>query len=355
MAKLSATISPKEPRQPAVRKTLKAGVLYFSLTFTTGFLLGIIRTLWVVPCVGVRIAELMEAPIMFVAIILAARWVVRCLSFPPTLTQLLRVGLIGLGLLLVAELTVVFWLRHLTITEYLASRDPVAGTVYLLMLTVFALMPLFVAQHRDEKRVEIPDLLDPFIAMPDVRERRQVIIRAPTSIVFDVACDLDMNSISAIRTIFWLRAKAMGAAGRRTKQKAGLIAEMLNIGWGCLAEVSNQFFVGGAVCQPSQADVVFSAIKPERFASFAEPDCVKIAWTLETEALGPALTRFATETRAVATDDEARVKFRRYWRTFGIGVVLIRCLLLSTVRRQAEQRWERITRLGRQGVAQGSR
>jgi len=138
MAKLSATISPKEPSQPAVRKTLKAGVLYFSLTFTTGFLLGIIRTLWVVPCVGVRVAELMEAPIMFVAIILAARWVVRYLSFPLTLTPLLGVGLIGLGLLLVAELTVVFWGRRLTITEYLASRDPVAGTVYLLMLAAFA-------------------------------------------------------------------------------------------------------------------------------------------------------------------------------------------------------------------------
>lgn len=75
---------------------------------------------------------------MFVAIILAARWVVRYLSFPLTLTPLLGVGLIGLGLLLVAELTVVFWGRRLTITEYLASRDPVAGTVYLLMLAAFA-------------------------------------------------------------------------------------------------------------------------------------------------------------------------------------------------------------------------
>lgn len=355
MANLSAIITPKEPRQPVVRQILKAGALYFSLVFTTGFLLGIIRTLWMVPRVGVRVAELMEAPIMFVAIILAARWVVRCLSFPPTLTRLLRVGLIGLGLLLVAELTVVFWLRHLTITEYLASRDPVAGTVYLLMLAVFALMPLFVAQRRDEKRVEIPDLLDPFIAMPDVRERQQVIIRAPAPIVFHVACDLDMQSISAIRAIFWLRAKAMGAVVRPTRQTAGLIAEMLNIGWGRLAETSNQFFVAGAVCKPWQADVVFSAIPPERFASFAEPDLVKIAWTLETEVLGPALTRFATETRAVATDDGARVKFRRYWLMFGIGVLVIRRLLLNAVRRQAEERWRTIAMSARKSAVQDRR
>ncbi len=68
-------------------------------------------------------------------------------------------------------------------------------------------------------------------------------------------------------------------------------------------------------------------------------DQVKIAWTLEAEALGPALTRFATETRVVATDAQARTKFRRYWRRFGIGIVMIRQLLLPAIRRQAEQQW----------------
>jgi type IV secretory pathway TrbD component len=51
--------------------------------------------------------------------------------------------------LLVAEFTLVLWLRGLTISEYFASRDPVAGTVYILMLAVFALMPLLVARRRD--------------------------------------------------------------------------------------------------------------------------------------------------------------------------------------------------------------
>jgi hypothetical protein len=45
---------------------LKAGVLYFALVFGTGFVLGPIRILWVVPRFGARIAELMEAPIMIV-------------------------------------------------------------------------------------------------------------------------------------------------------------------------------------------------------------------------------------------------------------------------------------------------
>ena len=37
---------------------LKAGVLYFAFVFGAGFVLGIIRTLWVVPRVGTRMAEL---------------------------------------------------------------------------------------------------------------------------------------------------------------------------------------------------------------------------------------------------------------------------------------------------------
>lgn len=53
----------------------------------------------------------------------------------------------ALGLLLAAEFTVVLGLRGLTIGEYFASRDPVAGTVYIVMLGVFAIMPLLVARR----------------------------------------------------------------------------------------------------------------------------------------------------------------------------------------------------------------
>jgi len=126
---------------------LKAGAVYFALVFGAGFALGTIRTLWVVPTVGTRTAELMETPIMLVVVVLAAGWIVRRLGVPPVASRRLSVGLVALGLLLVAELTFVLWLQRLTIDEYLASRDPVAGTVYIVMLGVFAIMPLLVARR----------------------------------------------------------------------------------------------------------------------------------------------------------------------------------------------------------------
>jgi type IV secretory pathway TrbD component len=51
-------------------------------------------------------------------------------------------GCVGLGLMLVAEFTLVLWLRGLPISEYLAGRDPVSGTVYYVLLGIFCVMPL---------------------------------------------------------------------------------------------------------------------------------------------------------------------------------------------------------------------
>ena len=126
---------------------LKAGALYFVLVFGAGFVLGIIRILWIVPSFGTRTAELMEMPIMLVVTILAARWVARHLATPPAPSKRLAVGFVALGLLLAAEFTVVLWLRGLTIGEYIANRDPVVWVVYIVMLVVFAIMPLLVARR----------------------------------------------------------------------------------------------------------------------------------------------------------------------------------------------------------------
>ena len=58
----------------------------------------------------------------------------------------LGVGFVALGFLPAAEFAVVLGLRGLTISQYLAERDQVAGTVYMVMLGVFAVMPLLVAR-----------------------------------------------------------------------------------------------------------------------------------------------------------------------------------------------------------------
>jgi hypothetical protein len=126
---------------------LIAGVLYFAFVFGAGFLLGSVRTLSVVPRVGTRLAELMEAPVMLVVTIVAARWIVRHFSIPYVPSARLGMGGIGLSLLLLAEFGLVLWLRGISIREYLATLDPVSGAVYYVLLGMFAVMPLLVARR----------------------------------------------------------------------------------------------------------------------------------------------------------------------------------------------------------------
>lgn len=127
-------------------QTLKAGALYFALVFGTGFILGPIRILWLVPRFGERIAELMEMPVMLAVIVLASRWIVRRHALPPAAATRLGMGGFALALVLLLEFTVVLRLRGLSLDEYFATRDPVSGTAYYLLLAVFALMPLFVGR-----------------------------------------------------------------------------------------------------------------------------------------------------------------------------------------------------------------
>lgn len=88
----------------------------------------------------------MEQPLMLVATILAARWIIRRSGIASMPLKCLGMGLIALGLLVASELIFVLRLRGLSLSEYIESRDPVSATVYLLMLGVFALMPWLVAK-----------------------------------------------------------------------------------------------------------------------------------------------------------------------------------------------------------------
>jgi hypothetical protein len=182
-------------------------------------------------------------------------------------------------------------------------------------------------------------LIERLMPQADVVECYETLVRAPADTVFDVAQQFDLQSIPLVRTIFWLRAKLLGVATPPADLFArGLVAETAAAGWAILAERPGRELVVGSVTQPWKGDVIFAPVAPDRFLTFSEPDLIKIAWTLEAEPLGPALTRFRTETRVLATDEGARRRFRHYWRWAGVGIVLIRLLVLPAVRREAERR-----------------
>jgi len=129
-------------------RTLKAGIAYFSLAFGAGFIMGAIRVPFLVPRLGERLAELIEMPFMFVVIFLAARFITQRFALPATAWVRLSTGFIALALLLAAELLLAVALQDRSLGEYISSRDPISGTVYLVMLALFAAMPLVITRLR---------------------------------------------------------------------------------------------------------------------------------------------------------------------------------------------------------------
>ena len=121
--------------------TLKLSIVYFALIFGTGFMLGTIRVLWIVPKIGVRTAELIEMLPMFVAILLSARWINQHLADADNISTRLKIGFLALSFLLVAEIALGMVLQGASISEVLLNHDPISGTVYYVMLILFALMP----------------------------------------------------------------------------------------------------------------------------------------------------------------------------------------------------------------------
>lgn len=118
-----------------------AAALYFGIVFGVGFLLGSVRVLFLVPRFGERVAELAEMPLMCVAIFLAAGHVVRKGGASVAPLDWVLVGALSLAFLVTAELLLAVVLAGRGIGEYIASRDPVSGSVYLALWVGFAAMP----------------------------------------------------------------------------------------------------------------------------------------------------------------------------------------------------------------------
>lgn len=145
---------------------VRLSLVYFSLPFAGGFVLGSIRVPFVQPALGVRYAELLEAPIMMVVIWHSAQFISRQMEGAwkgraAFITPIL-IGVLAFVWLMLVEITITAilnggWWNAVHI--YVTGRDPVAGPVYGMTLLAYALMPWYIwyrqAQDKDRAQGEI--------------------------------------------------------------------------------------------------------------------------------------------------------------------------------------------------------
>ena len=128
--------------------------MYFAMVLGAGFVFGSIRVPLVVPRIGERWAELAEMPIMAAVIFFSAGFILRRFPSIRSPGRSLAAGALALVLMVFAELALAVVLQSQTLVEFLKSRDKVSGSVYLVLLLVFAVMPRLRLQSHQEAAVQ---------------------------------------------------------------------------------------------------------------------------------------------------------------------------------------------------------
>ncbi|MBX9925285.1 MAG: hypothetical protein K2Y05_02905 [Hyphomicrobiaceae bacterium] len=122
-------------------RTALATLLYFCAVFGAGFVMGPIRALFLEPQFGPLIAVSIEAPILLIAIILAAKWAPAAAGAPTQPVAVIVIGLGALALQQIADVAVGVLMRGMTVTEVYGQFARPDGWVYAALLVVFAVMP----------------------------------------------------------------------------------------------------------------------------------------------------------------------------------------------------------------------
>jgi hypothetical protein len=225
--------------------------------------------------------------------------------------------------------------RRRTLGRWLGASIGLAVGVY----AAYAVLAWTRYGHAPPPRAAEADaLLDRFMPAYEVVERHHIRVAAPAAVTLSAAADMELLHQPVVHGIFRAREVILRATPDAEERPRALLPLVQSLGWVVLAEIPGREVVVGAVTRPWEPNPTFRGVPPGTFAAFSEPGYVKIVWTLRADPDGPSACVFRTETRVLATDAEARRRFRRYWSLLSPGIVVIRWLMLEPVKAEAERR-----------------
>ncbi|KAH7169849.1 uncharacterized protein B0J16DRAFT_351654 [Fusarium flagelliforme] len=116
---------------------------YVGVVFATGFFFGTIRRLYVIPKYNLppSNAEIIEAPLMFIAVIIWANWLVNHYKIPAKAPFRITVGLLGLGVMACLELIGGIFVGDRGPAENGEGWTGIARALYLFNFILFGIMP----------------------------------------------------------------------------------------------------------------------------------------------------------------------------------------------------------------------
>jgi hypothetical protein len=130
------------------RRAVKAGLLYCAVVFAAGFVLGVIRTMWVAPLSGELVAVALEAPVMLAISWSASAWVVERLEVSENFVDRLLMGGVALAVLVAAEAVIGLVANGKTLAAYFLTYGQSGILLGLLAQLGFAVFPI-IRRRRD--------------------------------------------------------------------------------------------------------------------------------------------------------------------------------------------------------------
>jgi hypothetical protein len=182
-------------------------------------------------------------------------------------------------------------------------------------------------------------LLDKFMPAYEVAEQHQTSVKAPASVTFEAACDLNLQESQIAQLLFKTRSLFMRETRHLPVRPSLRLRQMEELGWRILAEEPGRQIVLGAVARPWARNSNFEPISREEFAEFSRPGFAKIVFSLAVQEVDDKESTFYTKTRVITTDSYSRERFRVYWAAASPGIVLIRRVILRAVKQKAEERF----------------
>lgn len=138
------------PRATRAQTLLLTAALYFTLVFGTAFILGVIRELWLVPRWGATAGIAIEAPVLLIVMVAAARYALGWTNFLRWhLWTRLAIGLFALALQQTGDVLVAVFLQGMSLSGYLLDFGTPRGAIYLFLLAALVVVPALV--RRDQR------------------------------------------------------------------------------------------------------------------------------------------------------------------------------------------------------------
>lgn len=190
-----------------------------------------------------------------------------------------------------------------------------------------------------------PPLLEALLPQCEETVVREIIVDAPPDVTYAAIADTNLLD-PIVRLLFAARelpARLLaGVRGdpRPDTPRSVTIHDLLAPGTGMmlLAESPGVEIVVGSVGRFWEPDYGHREVGPGEFADFREPGHAKLAmdFWVRPDGHGGSVLRY--EARTATTDEEARRRFRRYWRLIRPGVGLVMGRAVALIRKEAERK-----------------